>query len=419
MAKPTGAICNLDCQYCFFLSKEALYPNSRFRMADDVLEAYIRQVIESQRSPHVTIAWQGGEPTLMGLPFFEAAMGLVEKHRRPGMTIEHTLQTNGTRLDDAWCRFLRKHGFLVGLSMDGPQALHDAYRVDKAGRPTFETVLRGARLMQRHGVPFNILCAVHAANADHPIEVYRFFRDELPTEFIQFIPIVERLTAETQAEAEAGWGAGGRPLYTQDGDIVSSRSVGPEQWGRFLCAVFDEWVRHDVGKVFVQIFESALASWCGLPPSMCVFAETCGKALALEHNGDLYCCDHFVEPAYRLGNITETHMVELVASERQRAFGEAKRDTLPAMCRACPVKFACNGECPRNRFMRTPDGEPGLNYLCAGYKAFFTHINHPMRILAALLAAGRDPADVMPMLAAGPPHARAASARAPRGPRRA
>ncbi|HEY9897985.1 MAG TPA: anaerobic sulfatase maturase [Pantanalinema sp.] len=397
MAKPTGAICNLDCKYCFFLSKEALYPDSSFRMSDDVLENYIRQVIESQRSPHVTIAWQGGEPTLMGLPFFRRAMELVKKHLRPGMTIEHTIQTNGTRLDEAWCRFLRDNHFLVGLSMDGPRRLHDAYRVDKAGRPTFDRVMRAAKLMQRHGVPFNILCTVHAANADHPLAVYRFFRDQLKAEFIQFIPIIERVTPQTRAVADDGWGdrPQGRPLYTQDGELVTARSVGPEQWGRFLMAVFDEWVRKDVGRVFIQLFESALAAWCGLPPTMCVFAETCGKALALEHNGDLYCCDHFVEPGYRLGNITETHMVDLVASERQRAFGEAKRDTLPRVCLECPVKFACNGECPRNRFMRSPDGEPGLNYLCAGYKAFFTHINPPMRLMAALLARGRDPAEAM------------------------
>lgn len=400
MAKPTGAICNLDCKYCFFLSKEALYPGSRFRMSDEVLEAYIKQVIEGQRSSHVTIAWQGGEPTLMGLAFFERAMELVQKYRRPGMTLEHTLQTNGTRLDDDWCRFLRKNHVLVGLSMDGPRRLHDAYRVDKAGKPTFDKVMRAAQLMQRHGVPFNILCTVHAANADHPLEVYRFFRDALRADFIQFIPIVERVTPPTKGMADEAWGerSTGRPLDMQDGERVTSRSVGPEQWGRFLTTVFDEWVRQDVGRVFIQMFESALAAWCGLPPTMCIFAETCGNALALEHNGDLYCCDHFVEPAYRLGNITETSMGELVASERQRAFGEAKRDTLPQVCRACPVKFACNGECPRNRFMRAPDGEPGLNYLCAGYKAFFGHIHHPMRIMAALLAQGRDPSGVMRVL---------------------
>jgi uncharacterized protein len=402
LAKPTGAICNLDCKYCFFLSKEVLYPGSPFRMTDEVMEAYIRQLIESQRGNHVTIAWQGGEPTLMGLPFFERAMAVVETYRRPGMTIEHTLQTNGTRLDEAWCRFLRKHEVLVGLSMDGPRALHDAYRVDKAGKPTFDKVLAAAKLMKRHQVPFNILCTVHAANAEHPLEVYRFFRDRLGVSFIQFIPIVERAAPETQAAADAGW-PDGRPLYTQDGELVTARSVGSEQWGRFLTAVFDEWVRHDVGRVFIQLFESALASWSGLPPSMCIFAETCGKALALEHNGDLYCCDHYVEPAYKLGNITETHMADLVASERQRAFGDAKRDTLPRVCRECPVKFACHGECPRNRFMRAPDGEPGLNYLCAGYKAFFTHINHPMRIMAALLARGRDPAEVMRLMGARKP----------------
>ncbi len=390
MAKPTGAICNLDCKYCFFLSKEVLYPGSPFRMSDEVLEAYISQVIGAQRSSRVTIAWQGGEPTLMGLAFFKRAMALVRKHMRPGMSLEHTIQTNGTRLDEAWCKFLRENDFLVGLSMDGPRRLHDAYRVDKAGRPTHGKVMRAARLMQRHGVPFNILCTVHAANADHPLEVYRFFRDELGADFVQFIPIVERV-----AESAGEDGGKARPLYTQEGESVTDRSVCPEQWGRFLTTVFDEWVRHDVGKVFVQLFESALAAWCGLPPTMCVFAETCGNALALEHNGDLYCCDHFVEPAYRLGNITETPMLELMASDRQRAFGQAKRDALPRVCRECPVKFACNGECPRNRFMRAPDGEPGLNYLCAGYKAFFGNINHPMRSMAALLAQGRDPSAVM------------------------
>ncbi|MNY13498.1 Anaerobic sulfatase-maturating enzyme [compost metagenome] len=292
---------------------------------------------------------------------------------------------------------MRENRFLVGLSMDGPRKLHDAYRVDKAGRPTFDQVMNAAKLMRRHRVPFNILCAVHAANADRPLEVYRYFRDKVPAEFIQFIPIIERVTPETQAVADQGWGDG-RPLYTQDGELVSARSVRPEQWGGFLTAVFDEWVRRDVGRVYLQLFESALAAWCVLPSPMCLFAETCGKALALEHNGDLYCCDHFVEPAFRLGNITETPMAELVASERQRAFGEAKRDTLPGVCRRCPVRFACHGECPRNRFMRSPDGEPGLNYLCAGYKAFFTHIHHPMRVMAALLARGRDPAEVKRLL---------------------
>ncbi|HKJ87258.1 MAG TPA: anaerobic sulfatase maturase [Gammaproteobacteria bacterium] len=396
LAKPTGAVCNLDCKYCFFLSKEALYPGSRLRMREDVLEAYIRQVIESQRDSHVTIAWQGGEPTLMGLDFFEQAMALVEKYARPGMTFEHTIQTNGTLLDAEWCRFFREHDFLVGLSLDGPRELHDPYRVDKVGRPTFDRVQRAARLMQRHGVEFNILCTVHAANADRPLRVYRFFRDELKARHIQFIPIIERATPETLEEANLGWGdrRHKRRLYRQEGNLVTERSVQPEQWGAFLSAIFDEWVRRDVGRVYIQLFESALASWARLPPSMCIFAETCGDAVALEHNGDLYSCDHYVEPEHFLGNITEEHMVELVASEQQRAFGAAKRDTLPQYCRECEVRFACNGECPRNRFLHTPDGEPGLNYLCAGYRAFFNHIDRPMRMMAELLRRGRPPAEV-------------------------
>ncbi|QDG53826.1 anaerobic sulfatase maturase [Persicimonas caeni] len=401
MAKPTGAVCNLDCKYCFFLSKEALYPGSPFRMSDDVLELYISQVIEAQRSPHVTIAWQGGEPTLMGLAFFERAMELVEKYRRPQMTIEHTIQTNGTRLDEEWCAFLREHDFLVGLSIDGPRRMHDAYRVDKGGRGTFDKVARAALLLGEHGVDFNILCTVHAENASHPLEVYRFFRDRLGATFIQFIPIVERVTQETRAQANEGWGEGrdNRPLYTQRGRMVTERSVEPEQWGQFLIAVFDEWVRNDVGEVFLPQFEAALASWMRLPQSMCIFAKTCGNAVALEHNGDLYSCDHYVEPDYLLGNIRDTHMLEMLASEEQRAFGRAKEETLPQYCRDCEVRFACNGECPRNRFLETPDGEPGLNYLCAGYKAFFTHIDKPMQMLGGLLRRGRDPAEVMQILA--------------------
>ena len=404
LAKPTGAVCNLDCKYCFFLSKDALYPDSQFRMSDDVLEAYVKQVIESHREPHITIAWQGGEPTLMGLDFFRRAMTLVHKYKRPGMTLEHTIQTNGVLLDEVWCEFLRENNFLVGLSMDGPREMHDAYRVDKGGGPTFEKVMRAARLMQKHAVEFNILCTVHAANVEHPLEVYRFFRDELETQFIQFIPIVERATPELLEIANEGWGERNhaRPLYTQNGSLVTERTVKPEQWGQFLSTVFDEWVHHDVGDVFIQLFESALASWMGMPPSLCIFAKTCGNALALEHNGDLYSCDHFVEPKFLLGNIKEQHLVQLVASDKQRKFGNAKQDTLPGYCLACEVKFACNGECPRNRFIQTPDGEPGLNYLCAGYKAFFKHIDQPMKLMMDLLLQQREASDVMGILARNP-----------------
>ncbi|MFI5271515.1 MAG: anaerobic sulfatase maturase [Ktedonobacterales bacterium] len=387
LAKPTGAICNLDCQYCFFLSKENLYPGSRFRMTDALLETYLRQLITSQCTPEVTVAWQGGEPTLMGLEFYRRAIAYEQQLQRPGTTIQNTMQTNGTLIDDEWCEFFREHQFLVGLSLDGPREMHDAYRVDKGGHPTFDKVLRAARLMRRHQVAFNILTTVNAANADHPLEVYRFLRDEVRTQFIQLIPIVERINADGHTG-------------NQDGTTVTERSVTAAQWGTFLITVFDEWVRHDVGQVFVPMFDAALASWSGIPPAMCVFSETCGNALALEHNGDLYSCDHFVEPKYLLGNITCESMGDLVASDQQRQFGTAKRDTLPRYCRECEVRFACHGECPKNRFIETPDGEPGLNYLCAGYKAYFTHIARPMRIMAELLRRDRAPAEIMKILAA-------------------
>ncbi len=403
LAKPTGAICNLDCKYCFFLSKEMLYPGDRFRMADDLLETYIRQLLESQPGPQISVAWQGGEPTLMGLEFFRRAVATVEKHRRPGTVIEHTIQTNGTELTAEWCRFFREHGFLVGLSLDGPREMHDLYRVDKGGRPTFDKVMRAARLMQTHGVEFNILTTVHAGNVNHPLEVYRFLRDEVGTKFIQFIPIVERVTAEMLPLANDGWGERGsdpRPLYLQDGGLVTDRTVPSEGWGRFLNAIFDEWITRDVGTVFVQMFDAALASWVGAPAGLCIFGETCGNAVALEHNGDLYSCDHFVEPRHLLGNIRTVHMLQLVDSDQQRAFGNAKRDSLPAYCRSCEVKFACHGECPKNRFISTPDGDPGLNYLCAGYKAFFTHIDRPMRLMADLLRNRRYADEAMALLAA-------------------
>lgn len=401
LAKPTGAICNLDCTYCFFLSKEALYPGSRFRMADDLLELYIRQLLEAQTGATLTVAWQGGEPTIMGLDFFRHAVELVKRYQRPGTTIEHTIQTNGTLLDAAWCDFFREERFLVGLSMDGPPGMHDTYRVDKGGKGTHHRVLAAARLMAQRDVDFNILCTVHAANADHPLEVYRYFRDGVGARFIQFIPIVERATSELLPLANQGWGerARDRPLYTLQGNLVTDRTVTAAQWGRFLSAIFDEWVRRDVGTVFVQMFDAALASWLGLQPALCIFNETCGNALALEHTGDLYSCDHFVEPRFKLGNIRERHLLEMVASPEQRRFGTDKRDKLPRYCRECPVRFACHGECPRNRFIETPDGEPGLNYLCAGYKAFFEHVDRPMRLMADLVRRGRFADEVMGILA--------------------
>jgi uncharacterized protein len=398
LAKPTGAICNLDCRYCFFLSKEELYPGSRFRMSDELLETYIRQLIESHRTPEVVIAWQGGEPTLMGLDFFKRSVEYVEKHRKPGQAVTYSMQTNGTRLDDDWCTFFKENNFLIGLSVDGPEEVHNTYRLNKGGEGTFKQVMRGWEALKKREVDFNILCTVHAANADRPVEIYRFFRDELGARFIQFIPIIERATPETLPLANKGWGqtvSGKRPLYTQDGYMVTHRSVKPKQYGSFLIGVFEEWVRRDVGSVFVQIFDVSLANWYGEPAGVCIFQQTCGLALALEHTGDLYSCDHFVEPDYLLGNIQETHLIELVASDRQRQFGLDKQDKLPRYCRECEVRFACHGECPRNRFIKTPDGEPGLNYLCAGYKLFFHHIDQPMRIMSDLLRQNRAPAEIM------------------------
>jgi uncharacterized protein len=370
MLKPRGPLCNLDCAYCYYLSKENLYPDADFCMTDEVLEAFTRQYIAAQRVPEVTFGWQGGEPLLMGLDFFRRAVSLQEAHRKPEMRILNALQTNGTLLDDDWCRFFRERDFLVGLSLDGPRRVHDAYRVGKGGNPSFDRVMAGLALLKQHAVEFNILTTVHAANAARPLEVYRFLRDEAGARFIQFIPIVQRESEGVSAQS------------------VSARSVSAEQYGRFLTTIFDEWVCRDVGRIFVQIFDVALAAWVGAPPGLCVFDETCGNALILEHNGDLYACDHFVEPRYRLGNILETPLVELVGSEQQRRFGLDKRDTLPDVCQACEVRFVCNGGCPKNRLW-------GVNYLCEGYKAFFHHIDESMRFMAAELEARRPPANIM------------------------
>jgi uncharacterized protein len=374
MAKPTGAICNLDCEYCFFLSKEELYPGSSFRMTEQVLTEYVRQLLEAQRGvDEVVFAFQGGEPTMMGLDFFNLVLDVQSDYAVPGQRILNTIQTNGTLLTTEWGKFLKDHDFLVGLSIDGPRELHDVYRVDKGGKPTFDRVIAGLEVLKKHGVDWNALVTVNAVNADHGREVYTFLRDELGATFIQLIPIVERERAHQ----------------------ASSRSVSGEQYGRFLNEVFDEWVRNDVGDVFVQNFDTALGHWMGMDDfGSCVHAPTCGRAVALEHNGDVYSCDHYVDPEYRLGNITDLasgkQLLALVDSPQQIAFGQAKRDTLPDYCKHCDVLFACNGGCPKDRFLQTPSGEPGLHYLCEGYQAFFRHVDQPMRIMAELLRTGRD-----------------------------
>jgi uncharacterized protein len=375
-----------------------LYPGDRFKMADDLLETYLRQLLESHLTPDVTVAWQGGEPTMMGLDFFRRSVEIVEKYRRPNQRVEYTIQTNGTLIDGEWAKFFKQHGFLVGLSVDGPKDLHDEYRVDKGGKGSFDRVMVGYEELRAHGVEVNVLCTVHAGNQDHALEVYHFFRDGMGAEFIQFIPIVERTTEDSLPLANEGWSTSGtskRSLYTQDGTLVTDRSVSPEGFGRFLIEIFDEWVRRDVGQVYVQMFDVSLANWHGEPPGLCVFSETCGTALAMEHNGDLYSCDHFVEPNYLLGNIKDKPMIELVASDQQRAFGLAKRDTLPKYCLDCEVRFACHGGCPKDRFNRTPAGDEGLNYLCGGYKSFFRHVDPAMRQMSKLLRQNRAPTEIM------------------------
>ena len=386
MVKPTGARCNLDCEYCFFLKKDRLYPGSDFRMSDDVHETYLKQLFDAHQSPHVTIAWQGGEPTLMGIDFFRRSLEFQKKYSKPGTWIENTFQTNGILLNDEWCSFFHDNHFLIGLSMDGPKECHDTYRKDKGGHGTFDRVMTAARLLQKHQVEFNMLCTVNSKNADYPSEVYHFFRDTLKAQYIQFIPIVERVNKN----GITGF---------QEGNNVTERTVRPEQWGHFLIKIFDEWIKKDVGRTFVLNFDGILASWISDTKSFCIFSATCGLAMALEHNGDLYSCDHFVEQNYFLGNIMQTPLIELAASEKQRKFGREKLDGLPQCCRKCEFLFACNGECPKNRFMETHDGNSNLNYLCAGYKAFFKHANQPMLIMAELIKKGHLAEEVMPIMA--------------------
>jgi uncharacterized protein len=392
LAKPIGPICNLDCKYCFYLEKENLYPEAAGKTAwalpDDVLESYVRQYIEAQGVPVVNFAWQGGEPTLLGVDYFRNVVSLQAKHAG-GKKIENGLQTNGVLLDDEWCEFLAKNRFLVGLSIDGPRKFHDRYRLDKGGAPTFDKVMRGLDCLKKHGVEFNTLTVVQRHNSHHPLEIYRFLK-EVGSGFMQFIPVVERVAEDSSPE--------GLVLISPDSLVparVSEWSVEPLQYGRFLCAIFDEWVRNDVAKCFVQLFDVALEAWTGVESSLCVFRRTCGEALVIEHNGDVYSCDHYVYPENRLGNIMENALGGMVTGSQQRKFGLDKLDRLPRYCRECEVRFACNGECPKHRFTRTPEGEDGLNYLCGGYKLFFTHIDPYMKFMAGELKAERAPANVM------------------------
>jgi uncharacterized protein len=394
MAKPAGPACNLTCAYCFYRDKASLFTDgTATRMGPDVLESFIRQYCEIRPGGEISFAWQGGEPTLMGLDFFRDALELQRRYAG-GRRVTNALQTNGVLLDDEWARFLAEHGFLVGVSVDGPPVLHDRYRRDPSDRPTLDRVLGGVEALRRAKVDFNTLTTVGSHNVGHPVEVYEFLKG-IGSTFHQYIPLVERLAPGT------GGGLAGPPRAAgAGGAVMAPWSVRPAAWGAFLGAIFDRWIRADVGTVFVQQFEAALAAWSGRPPGICVLDGRCGTALVLEHDGSLYPCDHYVYPEYRLGNILETPLAELARSTRQVTFGDAKRDALPRQCRECTVRFACNGGCPKLRFARTRDGEPGLDQLCAGWRGFLEHAGPWLAAMARLLADGRPAALVMEMVRA-------------------
>ena len=393
MLKPAGALCNLACDYCYYLEKAKLYQdNPKHVMSDELLEKFIEEYINSQTSPNVLFTWHGGETLMRPLAFYQKALELQKKYAK-GRQIDNCLQTNGTLLTDEWCRFLHDNGWLVGISIDGPQEFHDEYRKNKLGRPSFVKVMQGINLLKKHNVEWNAMAVVNDYNADYPLEFYHFFK-ELDCHYIQFAPIVERLAPH----------ADGRHLAAVDEDSkegLADFSVTPRQWGNFLCTIFDEWVRHDVGNYYIQLFDSTLANWVGEQPGVCTLAKTCGHAGVMEFNGDVYSCDHFVFPQYKLGNIYSKTLVEMMYGERQQKFGLAKRDSLPTQCKECPYLFACNGECPKNRFCKTKDGEPGLNYLCQGYYQFFDHAAPYMDFMKRELQAKRAPANVMEAIRKG------------------
>ena len=403
MAKPVGPACNLDCSYCYYLAKATLPDGSRSgRMLDETLDLFIRQYIEGVTGPEVVFSWQGGEPTLLGVDFFRRVIELEKKYAKPGQTVQNDLQTNGTLLDDEWCRFLKENRFLVGLSIDGPRDIHDQCRYTKGGEPTFDKVMNAVRLLKQHGISFNTLTCVHRYNARRPLDVYRFLRREVGSVFMQFIPIVEHRGFETTAPQT--WDCATLPLAGeararpgQPDSIVTDWSVDPQDWGYFLSKVFDEWHKRDIGKAYVNHFETLVAQHMGLPSQMCVYGEICGKGLAIEHDGSVYACDHYVYPEYRVGNIRSAQLGDTALSRAQVKFGYAKSETLPAECRRCEYLQDCWGECPKNRILRSADGEPGLNYLCAGFKQFFAHaIPQVERIIADIRKNKVQPVPRMP-----------------------
>lgn len=389
MTKPIGSQCNLNCTYCYYLEKQKLYSDhTDFRMNDMVLEKFVKSYIQSQQVPVVNFLWQGGEPSLLGIEFFKKVLQLQQKYAGDKQ-IDNAFQTNGTKLNEDWCKLFKQHNFLVGISIDGPEEIHNIHRPYKSGQPTFSDVMHSIELLKKHQVDFNTMTVVNCYNAKHPIEIYRFLKT-IGSGFMQFIPIVERI-AKTPTEQ-------GLQLvpsdYLQEAE-VTEWSVTPEDYGNFLISVFDEWVCNDVGRYFVQMFDVTLANWVGAPPGLCVFNETCGNAFVVEHNGDLYSCDHYVYPEYLLGNIQDTSLVNMVSSDDQYRFGMRKLNSLPSVCIECDYRFACHGECPKHRFISTPDGEPGLSYLCAAYKKFFAHVHPYMQFMGDELAANRPPANVM------------------------
>ena len=390
MLKPAGAHCNLACKYCYYLEKNNLYQNTpRHLMSDEMLEQFTREYIEAQTMPQVLFTWHGGEPLMRSIDFYRKALALQKKYAH-GKQIDNVIQTNGTLLTDEWCEFFAKNHWLVGISIDGPQEYHDHYRVTPAGKPSWEKVMQGIQLLKKHRVEWNAMAVVNAYNAEHPLEFYHFFRDN-GCQYLQFTPIVERLTEHEDGRTLAS--------LADDREIpLADASVTPQQWGNFLCTIFDDWVRHDVGKTFVEIFDCTLANWMGVLPGICAYSKECGHAGVMEHNGDVYSCDHFVFPEYKLGNIREQSLIDMLYGEKQQAFSRLKHTSLPRQCKECDMEFACHGECPKNRFEKDKYGEPGLNYLCQGYYQYYSHVAPYMDFMKRELLAQRPPANIMNVL---------------------
>ena len=387
MLKPAGAHCNLACKYCYYLEKNKLYPTAqRHLMSDEMLEQFTREYIEAQTMSQVLFTWHGGEPLLRSIDFYRKALSLQQKYAG-GRRIDNVIQTNGTLLTDEWCEFFAQNHWLVGISIDGPQPDHDHYRLTAAGKPSWKKVMQGIKLLKKHGVEWNAMAVVNADNANHPLEFYRFFKEN-GCQFLQFTPIVERLTRHEDGRTLAS-------LADKDEISLSEASVAPEQWGYFLCAIFDEWVRKDVGKIFVEIFDCTLANWMGVSPGICAYSKECGHAGVMEHNGDVYSCDHFVFPEYKLGNIRDQSLIDMLYGEQQREFSRLKHSSLPRQCKECDMEFACHGECPKNRFMKDKYGDSGLNYLCPGYYHYYQHVAPYMDYMKQELMSQRPPSNIM------------------------